>query len=72
MDVIHQLAKEKTILLISHRLSNVTGSDCIYMLAAGEIRERGTHEELMKHNGRYRHLYESQRSLEEYGKVVEA
>ena len=66
MDVIRQLAKEKTVLLISHRLSNVVGSDCIYMLADGEISEMGTHEELMKKNGKYRHLYESQRSLEEY------
>lgn len=66
MDVIRQLAKEKTVLLISHRLSNVVGSDCIYMLADGEISEMGTHEELMRKNGKYRHLYESQRSLEEY------
>lgn len=66
MDVIRQLAKEKTVLLISHRLSNVVGSDCIYMLADGEINEKGTHEELMKKNGKYQHLYESQRSLEEY------
>lgn len=71
MGVIRELAETKTVLLISHRLSNVVWSDCIYMLADGEIREHGTHEELMKMKGRYQHLYESQRRLEEYGKSVE-
>lgn len=68
MDVIRDLAKTKTVLLISHRLSNVVGADCIYMLSGGEICQQGTHEELMKENGPYRHLFESQRALEEYGK----
>ncbi|MCI5623190.1 hypothetical protein [Anaerostipes sp.] len=68
--VIYQLAKTKTVLLISHRLSNVTGSDCIYMLSEGEIRETGTHEQLMKMQGKYQHLYNSQQALENYGKVA--
>lgn len=70
MNVIYQLAKTKTVLLISHRLSNVTGSDCIYMLSEGEIRETGTHEQLMKMQGKYQHLYNSQQALENYGKVA--
>lgn len=69
MDVIRELAKTRTVLLISHRLSNVVGSDCIYMLADGGICEQGTHEALMKENGRYRRLYESQQALEQYGKA---
>lgn len=72
MEVIHELAKTKTVLLISHRLSNVVDSDCIYMLVDGEIKEMGTHEELLKKKGSYQHLFESQKRLEEYGKVVEA
>lgn len=73
MEVIRELAKTKTVLLISHRLSNVTASDCIYMLADGQIQEKGTHEELMRNKGRYEHLFESQRSLEEYsGSMPEA
>lgn len=71
MDVIRELAKTKTILLISHRLSNVIASDCIYMLAEGEIREKGNHEELMQIQGRYQHLYESQKALENYGKAAD-
>lgn len=72
MEVIRELAKEKTVLLISHRLSNVVASDCIYMLVDGEIKEKGTHEELVKLDGCYQHLYESQKNLENYGKVVGA
>mgnify|MGYP002689899551 CR=1 FL=1 len=68
MDVIHQLARTKTVLLISHRLANVVNSDQIYFLKDGEIRESGKHEELMQLNGEYRHLYDSQMALESYGK----
>ena len=68
MEVIHELAKTKTVLLISHRLANVVDSDLICFLKDGEIAERGTHESLMQENGAYRHLYESQMALENYGK----
>ncbi len=68
MEVIHELAKTKTVLLISHRLANVVKSDRIYFLKDGEIRESGKHEELMQLNGAYSHLYESQMALENYGK----
>ena len=68
MEVVHELAKKKTVLLISHRLLNVVPSDCIYMLQDGEITESGTHKELMAEKGAYYHLYESQRELEEFGK----
>ncbi len=68
MNVIHDLAKTKTVLLISHRLANVVKSDKIYFLKDGEIKESGKHEELMSQNGAYSHLYESQMTLENYGK----
>ena len=68
MNVIHELAKTKTVLLISHRLANVVKSDKIYFLKDGEIKESGKHDELMSRNGAYRHLYESQMALENYGK----
>lgn len=72
MKVIRGLAETKTVLLISHRLSNVIGSDCIYMLQSGRIVEQGTHEELMDNGGAYCKLFESQRQLEQFKKVVEA
>ena len=68
MDVIHEMAKTKTVLLISHRLANVVGSDQIYFLKDSEIKERGKHEELMALDSDYCHLYESQMALENYGK----
>ena len=70
MDVIHELAKIKTVLLISHRLANVVESDQIYFLKNGKIQEHGKHEELMQKDGEYRHLYESQMALENYGRQV--
>lgn len=72
MNVIHELAKTKTVLLISHRLYNVTGSDRIYMLSGGKIAESGTFQELMEKQGIFAKLYENQRKLEEYKKEVQA
>ena len=71
MQVIHELAKTKTVLLISHRLANVVKSDRIYFLKEGKIQESGTHEELLQADGMYRQLYESQMALENYGKEAQ-
>lgn len=68
MDVIHELAKTKTIILISHRLANVVDSDCIYMLQDGKIVQSGTHEALIEETGAYEQLYRYQSELEAYGK----
>lgn len=67
MHVIHEIAKTKTVLLISHRLANVVESDQIYFLKEGKIKECGTHTELMQKDGAYRHLYDKQMALEHYG-----
>ena len=66
MEVIRELAKTRTVLLISHRLANVVTSDCIYMMVQGEIRGAGTHQELMQKDGSYQKLFESQQKLENY------
>lgn len=71
MQVIRGLSKEKTVLLISHRLSNVVGSDCIYMMEKGKIIESGSHGELMALGGAYCSLYTSQRELEQYGQKAD-
>lgn len=68
MEVIHKLARTKTIILISHRLANVVNSDCIYMLKNGKITEKGNHSELMNKNGDYFNIFNSQKLLETYGK----
>ena len=68
MEVIRELAKTKTVILISHRLANVVEADRIYMMKNGEFAELGVHDELMKLDGYYAQLFESQRVLEEYSK----
>lgn len=71
MEVIHELAKTKTIILISHRLANVVKSDRIYMLENGKIVQYGSHDELIASGGAYKKLYEYQKSLEEYAYLLE-
>jgi ATP-binding cassette subfamily B protein len=51
------LARERITILISHRFSTVRMADQILVLNAGHIVERGSHEELMRANGRYAHLF---------------
>lgn len=70
MQVIHELAKTKTVILISHRLANVVDSDRIYMLKDGGVVQSGTHQELMEQGGAYKDLYQYQSQLEQYGKEV--
>ena len=68
MREIHALAKIKTVILISHRLANVTASDNIYVMDKGNIVESGNHQELLNKNGVYAKLWNAQQSLENYGK----
>ena len=65
---IQRLAKEKTVILITHRLANVAEADRIYVMETGAAAESGTHEELLAKNGRYAHLWETQSALEHFGK----
>lgn len=62
---IKDLSKEKAVIVISHRLANVTPSDCIYYMESGELKESGTHDDLMRINGGYAKLYTTQKNLEE-------
>lgn len=68
MTVIHNMAKIKTVILISHRLENVVGSDKILLLDKGKIEESGTHSELMSLNKKYKLMYSTQAELEKYAK----
>ena len=68
MREIHELAKTKTVFLISHRLANVAGADNIYVLDQGEIRESGNHRDLLAANGSYAKLWNAQQGLENYTK----
>lgn len=72
MTEIHALAQTKTVILISHRLANVTGSDHIYVMDKGSIAESGTHEGLLRKKGVYAKLWNAQAALENYGKDGES
>lgn len=68
MAEIYRLAAMKTVILISHRLANVTGADRIYVMDKGKVTECGAHEQLLAAGGTYAALWNTQQSLENYGK----
>lgn len=54
-----KLSKGKTVIMIAHRLSSVTGVDRIFVLQDGEIRQAGKHEELKDAEGLYAHMWKA-------------
>ena len=66
--LIRSLTKTKTVVMISHRLANVTDTDCIYVMQNGALAESGKHKELLERNGVYAELWRVQAALEAYGK----
>ncbi|MGE5612831.1 MAG: ABC transporter ATP-binding protein [Bacillota bacterium] len=57
---IQELAKDRTIIVVAHRLSTIKRADTILVIHEGRIVESGNHSELLAHNGMYRQLYELQ------------
>lgn len=66
MAQIHALARTKTVILISHRLANVTQADTIYVLENGVVAESGRHAALLARNGPYARLWNTQQTLETF------
>lgn len=64
LETIYLLAKEKTVVVISHRLANIKNADKIYVLDKGRIAESGNHKTLMNNNSVYANLYNNQKNLE--------
>ena len=59
-DAFEELMKGRTSFIVAHRLSTIKNADQILVMKAGNIIERGTHDELLAQGGFYKQLYESQ------------
>lgn len=59
-EALDKLSSNKTTLVVAHRLSTIKNADQIVVLTDKGIEEQGTHEELLRNNGLYKSLYESQ------------
>ncbi len=66
LKVIEEIAKDKTVIYISHRLKNIDYSKAIYVMKAGHIVDQGSHDELIARKGLYYELYSQQEELEKY------
>ena len=70
MDNIKAMSKNKSVIVISHRLANVVPADNIYYMEEGEIKESGSHAQLMSAQGCYAKLFNTQKALEEGYKEI--
>lgn len=58
--IIDELSKNMTVIIIAHRLRTIRSCDYIYVMENGEVKEEGSHEELLKRNGMYADYWNSQ------------
>ena len=65
MNNIKTLSESRSVIVISHRLENVVPADNIYYMEDGEVKESGSHKELMAANSGYARLYNTQKTLEQ-------
>ena len=65
-EAIEELTKNKTVIMIAHRLKTIRNADQILVLKDGEIVERGKHEELIKNNGLYSDLVNAKAKAESW------
>jgi ATP-binding cassette subfamily C protein len=65
LENIRKLSKNKTVIMVSHRLKNFVNADRIYVLDRKKVAEIGTHEELMRHLGLYHKMFSEQQKMEE-------
>ena len=67
---IKAMSAQKAVIVISHRLANVVPADNIYFMEEGEVKEHGSHAELMEAQGGYAKLFNAQKELEEGYKEI--
>lgn len=68
LEEIRELAKTKTVIMITHRLMNVIDADRIYCIKDGRITGKGTHSNLIEEDETYKELWNTQKELEEFAK----
>jgi ATP-binding cassette subfamily B protein len=61
-EALNAMSKQRTVLVIAHRMATVRSADVIVVLEAGQVVEQGAHEELMGRNGRYAELVRLQQA----------
>lgn len=71
MDLLRQKAKERLIVVISHRLANLQKADAILVLKDGKQQGFGSHEQLLKDSAEYQKLWQAQKRLEAYAQNSE-
>ena len=64
-NALNELAKGRTCIIVAHRLSTIKNADTIAVVEDGKIKEMGSHEQLLKNNGRYKQLYDLQFRIDE-------
>jgi ATP-binding cassette subfamily B protein len=62
-EAIQGLLKDKTVVIIAHRLYTIVDADRIFLFEEGEMKEEGTHEALLEMNGLYRQMWDEQQSI---------
>ena len=72
MEVVRELAREKTVIVITHRLAAVAEADRIYVMADGRVAESGSCEELLARKGAFARLWGQQADLERFAAAVGA
>ena len=65
MKNIKEMSENKSVIVISHRLANVVPADNIYFMQDGQVKESGSHNQLMEQKGEYAQLFNAQKQLEE-------
>ena len=68
IELVHELARTKTVIMISHRLAALRGADCIYVLEDGRVVESGPHDALVEASGAYARLWGQQAELEAFAR----
>ena len=68
MDTVRKLARDRAVVVISHRLANVVDAKRIYVLEQGRVVGEGTHDELLRNCAAYRALWERQQELEGFAR----